>query len=186
MTRHGPLPLARAARSFAVDVADVPPLTACASLPSAGSRAGPRFAPHSLLRPIARRALSAPPAPKEESQLAGALFFGSIVALTVGLGTWQSQRYTWKVELTERRHANLAQPPVPLSEALADSVDPGSRRVLLRGRFDHAHEVLVGPRPPPKDLPATFTQRETTGFAVVTPFVPNDGCVGRGGHAGAR
>jgi len=94
----------------------------------------------------------------------GTLFFGGLCASTLGLGVWQSRRYFEKVGQMAVREEELAADPVPLSSftvtAAADGNHPESqqtsaqqsrsfRRVATAGIYDHAREVLVGPRGPP-------------------------------------
>ena len=76
----------------------------------------------------------------------GKLFFGSLCAGTFGLGCWQLQRYTEKIELVKQREAELAMVPEPLD----DTVPKGLRRRLVDGQYLHQLEVLVGPRGPPQ------------------------------------
>ena len=63
-----------------------------------------------------------------------------VLALLLGLGTWQVQRLRWKTELLERIAASEAAPPVPLGPAAPDAY----AKALATGRFDHAREALLG------------------------------------------
>jgi len=99
---------------------------------------------------------------------AGTLFFSSLCASTFGLGCWQAQRYVEKIEQIEQREEELAQNPVELekdakcslAEAMGAGVDfsrnaneveivRGHRPVVIKGKFLHEYELLVGPRGPP-------------------------------------
>ena len=75
----------------------------------------------------------------------GKLFFGSLCAGTFGLGCWQLQRYTEKIQLVKEREEELSKTPEPLD----DAVPTGFRRRSVEGNFLHELEVLVGPRGPP-------------------------------------
>ena len=61
----------------------------------------------------------------------------------VALGNWQLERLAWKrallAEIAERTTAE----PVPLPARIADPEAWRYRRVVLEGRFDHAHEMLL-------------------------------------------
>ena len=56
----------------------------------------------------------APASMWDPKMVLGVGLFGSMVAGTFYLGTWQLMRYQWKVDLIEQRVAALAAPPLPL------------------------------------------------------------------------
>lgn len=65
----------------------------------------------------------------------------------VALGVWQVQRLAWKEALIARVDAHLRAAPEPAPgpehwSSLAREADE-YRRVLVQGRFDYGHEVLV-------------------------------------------
>jgi surfeit locus 1 family protein len=62
-----------------------------------------------------------------------------VLAVLLGLGTWQAQRLTWKTDILARIDAAEAAPAPPLP---ADPL-PFSRGEVT-GRFDHGREALVG------------------------------------------
>lgn len=62
-----------------------------------------------------------------------------VLALLLGLGTWQVQRLHWKTDLLARIAASEAAPPQPLGPAPAPYA-----KVFVTGRFDHAREALLG------------------------------------------
>jgi surfeit locus 1 family protein len=62
-----------------------------------------------------------------------------VLALLLGLGTWQVARLAWKTDLIARIAAAEAAPPVPL----ADPPQPLAK-VEATGRFDHGREALLG------------------------------------------
>lgn len=87
--------------------------------------------------------------------------------ISFGLGCWQVKRLQWKHNLIANAESQLALPPLPLPANL--NVDVISefdyRRVTATGEFDHAHEMLVGPR----------LYEGRNGFLVVTPLIRKDG-----------
>ncbi len=77
----------------------------------------------------------------------GMIFFGSLVAVPFGLGTWQMQRRDWKKTLMDSRLEALRSEPVSLMGAIAMGKTPcgdESRRVMISGTFDHKRELLIG------------------------------------------
>ena len=62
-----------------------------------------------------------------------------MLAALLGLGTWQVQRLAWKTDLLAQLAATEAAPPVPLAATPAPYT-----KVAAEGRFDHAHEALLG------------------------------------------
>jgi surfeit locus 1 family protein len=88
----------------------------------------------------------------------------TVVALLVGLGTWQIQRLHEKEALIAARQAQMSAPAIELPTG----VDPAAleyRRVTLAGRFLHDRELYLGGRP----------HRGVVGFGVVTPLALSDG-----------
>lgn len=82
-----------------------------------------------------------------------------VLALLVGLGTWQAGRLAWKTDLLARIAAAETGPAVPL----AGRPDPFAK-VEAAGRFDHAREALLG-----LELRGT-----TLGARLVTPLLRDD------------
>lgn len=87
--------------------------------------------------------------------------------LFVRLGFWQLDRHAEKRDAAELREERLAQPPVSLA-TLLEQEDPGPRgehiewrRVVLRGRWNPAGEVLIRNR----------VRHGRPGVHVVTPLV---------------
>jgi surfeit locus 1 family protein len=87
--------------------------------------------------------------------------------ILMGLGTWQLQRLQWKNDIVARIearvHAEPVQPPAVSEWARLSSSDYEYTRVRLRGRFDHAREVLIF-RP-------SGGAGNQPGFHVLTPLV---------------
>ena len=62
-----------------------------------------------------------------------------VLAILLGLGTWQAQRLAWKTDLLARIAAAEAAPPAPLGPR----PEPFAK-VEATGRFDHDREVRLG------------------------------------------
>lgn len=92
---------------------------------------------------------------------------GVIPIFTFYLGTWQVQRLKWKVALIDELEEKLQREPIPLPKRINISVLPEFtyRKVLLRGRWDPEHSILLGPR----------VREGATGYHLVTPLVRQDG-----------
>ncbi|KAL7540339.1 hypothetical protein ACHAXR_011543 [Thalassiosira sp. AJA248-18] len=132
-----------------------------------------------------------------EGGAAGKIFFSSLCLLTFGLGVWQTQRYSEKVEMVQKREDDLKLDPLPGFDdwqALKNTVNSDNkdddktinnksyRRVNLQGKFQHDNEILVGPRGPPPGALAESgpnsgrgggggMSSSAQGYWVVTPFV---------------
>ncbi|KAL5494942.1 SHY1 [Sanghuangporus weigelae] len=87
--------------------------------------------------------------------------------LTFALGTWQIQRLKWKVNLIDDLQEKLQRPPIELPDFVNLDVlqEFTFRKVHVKGRWDHAHTVLLTPR----------VHDGTKGVHVITPFVRSDG-----------
>ncbi|WP_297299718.1 SURF1 family protein [uncultured Methylovirgula sp.] len=99
--------------------------------------------------------------------IAPLLFAFAATGLLVSLGVWQLHRLAWKEALIARIAARSTATPQPMPAA-ADwprlkSDDYDYRRIVLRGRFDNAHEVLIFRTDGPRDL--------GPGYLVLTPLV---------------
>lgn len=93
-----------------------------------------------------------------------------VIAVTSALGNWQLGRAHDKIARAERLRAladapplriGTAPPPLPAAELVA-------RNVVVRGRFDPAHTVLLENRPHGNG------QDSRSGFLVLTPLRPDD------------
>ncbi|KAJ7293129.1 mitochondrial protein required for respiration [Mycena rebaudengoi] len=95
------------------------------------------------------------------------ILLGTVPIFTFALGTWQLQRLQWKVALIDELEEKLQLPPLSLPKRINLSVIPEFvfRKVFLRGKWDHAHSMLVGPR----------TRDGVHGAHVVTPLIREDG-----------
>jgi len=105
----------------------------------------------------------------------------AVLAVLLGLGTWQVQRLQWKTDLIHRVEARLAAEPVPVpgpDRWVGITAADEYLRVRLSGRFLNDKEALV----------AAATERGP-GYWVLTPLVQADGStviVNRGFVTGER
>lgn len=90
-----------------------------------------------------------------------------VLAILVGLGTWQVQRLQWKTALIAEREARLAAEPVPLPAVIDDPDSYNFRPVTVTGRFLHEHELYLAGR----------NKGRRPGYGVVTPLERPDGQV---------
>jgi len=98
------------------------------------------------------------------------IVFGVPILITAGLGTWQLQRMTAKKDLLRLKKERMEASSLSISPAMltdADRQELEYRHVRIEGRFDHSHEMLVGPR----------MHGETLGYHLLTPFNCNDGSI---------
>lgn len=91
----------------------------------------------------------------------------ALVAVMLGLGTWQVQRLQWKTALIAEREARLNADPVPLPADLDDPDAYNFRPVTVTGRFLHAQELYLAGR----------NKGRRPGYGIVTPLERPDGRV---------
>ncbi|KAF7311055.1 SURF1-like protein [Mycena chlorophos] len=106
--------------------------------------------------------------PKREPWLTPTMvLLGFVPIFTLGLGTWQLQRLQWKVALIDELEEKLQLQAISLPKRINLAVLPEFvfRKVSLRGKWDHDHSMLIGPR----------TREGVHGANVVTPLVREDG-----------
>jgi len=115
-------------------------------------------------------------------QVMASTVLAGITALTAYLCSWQVKRYYWKLEKIEERRTILMREPRPLRELvpfLPDGIraDDVFTRVACEGVFDHASQVLLGPRSAPAGMSSSGPTGapSTTGWDVITPLVLDDG-----------
>lgn len=119
----------------------------------------------------------------------GIIAFGSICAMTFGLGCWQLQRYQWKIDLIEETRLRYEKELVRLDPRNAVSSQaelydymmniPG-QRLSLCGTFQHDKEIKLGPRAAPPGLMGQAAQGMATnpqGFFLMTPFQLENGMI---------
>ncbi|KAI0347753.1 mitochondrial protein required for respiration [Trametopsis cervina] len=105
---------------------------------------------------------------KKDSLLSPTMILLGIVPIfTFALGTWQVERLKWKINLIDELQEKLSREPMPLPKKINLDVVPDFtyRKVLLRGKWDHQHAMLLGPR----------VYDGTKGYHVVEPLVRADG-----------
>ncbi|THH09605.1 hypothetical protein EW145_g1898 [Phellinidium pouzarii] len=92
---------------------------------------------------------------------------GIMPVLTFALGTWQIGRLKWKINLIDELQEKLQRSPMELPEFVnIDALsDFAFRKVRVKGRWDHAHTILIGPR----------VRDGTKGVNVISPLVRTDG-----------
>jgi surfeit locus 1 family protein len=94
------------------------------------------------------------------------------VGVFLGLGYWQESKHWRKTAELAEQSARAAGPPVSLAEARSDLSTASFRRVDLRGRFELADTILVGPVEHGRDLGArVFTPLRIEGSADAAPRV---------------
>lgn len=94
----------------------------------------------------------------------------TLVAMPItsfALGTWQVYRLQWKKDLIEKYTKNLRQPAIILPKDVGDHTveELDHRTVLVKGKFRHDQEMLVGPR----------TRDGILGYHVITPMERENG-----------
>lgn len=119
----------------------------------------------------ARRLAVAAAAKPKGGDVLGRVVFGSLVVCTGGLAAWQAQRYRWKCELVESRKRVLVAEPRALEAVVEHEPSPPEfTRVVVRGRLDHEHEMLVGPRSPAAGSVSATGGEVHSGWLVLTPL----------------
>ncbi|KAI0082104.1 mitochondrial protein required for respiration [Panus rudis PR-1116 ss-1] len=95
------------------------------------------------------------------------IVLGCVPILTFALGTWQVERLKWKINLIDELEEKLERDPLTLPKQINLSAVPtfAYRRVLLKGKFDYSHAMLVGPR----------VRDGAHGYHLVVPLVRPDG-----------
>lgn len=111
--------------------------------------------------------------------------FGWILLLipvsTFCLGTWQIKRKKWKEDLIESLLLKTRIPAVELPEDDNEVLKLDYRKVRVRGEYDHAGEMYLGPRSLLLDGKSAYqgklvstSANNSSGFLVVTPFILSD------------
>ncbi|EKM61343.1 uncharacterized protein PHACADRAFT_190505 [Phanerochaete carnosa HHB-10118-sp] len=95
------------------------------------------------------------------------VLLGIMPIFTFALGTWQVERLKWKVNLIDELQEKLSQEPLVLPRRIntVAVADFAYRKVLVRGMWDHAHAILLGPR----------VHNGENGYHLVEPLVRTDG-----------
>lgn len=87
------------------------------------------------------------------------------LVLLLSLGTWQTKRLFWKLDLIERMERGLAAEPVALPAGKLDPAEWSYRRVNVRGVFDYAHEFHM----------LAHSERGNFGYLIIVPLKRTDG-----------
>lgn len=92
---------------------------------------------------------------------------GIIPIFTFVLGTWQVQRLQWKIALIDDLKEKLEREPMSLPSQINVAAVPdfAYRKVYLKGRWDYARLMLLGPR----------VRDGAVGYHVVVPFARSGG-----------
>ncbi|KAF5368456.1 hypothetical protein D9758_002297 [Tetrapyrgos nigripes] len=95
------------------------------------------------------------------------LVVGFIPFFTFGLGTWQLYRLKWKINLIDELEEKLQLQPLSLPRKINLDVIPEFvfRKVVMRGKWDHEHTMLLTPR----------VREGAHGAHVVTPLIRENG-----------
>lgn len=95
------------------------------------------------------------------------ILLGIMPIFTFALGTWQVERLKWKVKLIDELQEKLQRDPLSLPRRinLSAVADFTYRKVIIRGKWDHAHAMLLGPR----------VYDGTNGYHLIEPLVRTDG-----------
>ena len=95
-------------------------------------------------------------------RIAVLLVFSSLfTAVCVYLAFWQLSRHSERKSFVRSYAQNYASPPVDFERASADSAGDRGGRVIVAGRYDLAHEIIVANR----------TRRGAPGVVIVTPLL---------------
>ncbi|XP_041368816.1 surfeit locus protein 1-like [Gigantopelta aegis] len=103
----------------------------------------------------------------------GGLVLLTLPAAAFALGTWQVQRWRWKLGLIADMEERTRTPAVPLPEDLDELPKLEYKKVTVRGTFDHSREMLIGPRSNVQTEysgSGLFQGSSNAGVYVVTPF----------------
>ncbi|KAF8913090.1 mitochondrial protein required for respiration [Gymnopilus junonius] len=95
------------------------------------------------------------------------VLLGIMPIFTFSLGVWQLKRLKWKIDLIDELEEKLQLHPLSLPPYINLSVIPEFtwRRVLVKGKWDHAHTMLLSPR----------VREGVHGVNVVTPLIRENG-----------
>ncbi|KAE9047625.1 hypothetical protein PF010_g1399 [Phytophthora fragariae] len=123
------------------------------------------------------------------SRYAGMAFFGAVAATTAYLGTWQTERYYWKVDLINERTKELSESvsELPKNATASDDVDDIEYRQLrLEGSFKPGSTFYLYPRSAPADPSDSVARVKSGGYIYSllhrdggTPVIVNRGWLPR-------
>ncbi|MEO3432113.1 SURF1 family protein [Inquilinus sp. CAU 1745] len=87
-----------------------------------------------------------------------------MLAILIGLGTWQVQRLHWKQDIIATIDARMEAEPTAMPASFDDPKEWAYRRVFVEGVFDHDHELHLASR----------VHDGQVGVHVVTPLARTD------------
>ncbi|KAG7382754.1 Sodium/hydrogen exchanger 3 [Phytophthora pseudosyringae] len=111
------------------------------------------------------------------SRYAGMAFFGAVTATTAYLGTWQTERYYWKVDLINERTKELSESvaELPKDATASDDIDDIEYRQLrIEGNFKPGSTFYLYPRSAPAD-PSDSVARVKSGGYIYSLLQREDG-----------
>ncbi|TDH64930.1 hypothetical protein CCR75_005912 [Bremia lactucae] len=143
-----------------------------------------------------RHAASTAPAAQTKSEAdstftryAGIAFFGAVAVTAAYLGTWQIERYYWKVDLINQRTKELSQSVADLPEdstASNKKDDIEFRQLRLKGNFKPGSTFYLYPRSAPADPSDSVARVRSGGYVYSllqresgTPVIVNRGWLPR-------
>ena len=108
----------------------------------------------------ARRPAGRARASRRQVAIWGGLLLAGLLPAFIALGQWQWHKAERVTALEAAIEARRHDPPVAMPGTLADPDSLRFRRVILRGRFDADHQILLDNR----------LYREQAGYHVITPL----------------
>ena len=87
------------------------------------------------------------------------------VILLLALGSWQTYRLFWKLELNNFRSEQVDSQPVMLPKEIVDKDNWNFRPVYVDGKFQHEQEIYLAAR----------SFRSQVGYQIITPLETLDG-----------
>lgn len=105
----------------------------------------------------------------------GGYVFLLFPAATLGLGVWQTNRRSWKINLIEELKSKSTAMAVDLPYEIDDIEKLEFQKVRVRGRFDHKSEQYIGPRSVmhqgiESESNGLIGNPDVVGWHVITPF----------------
>ncbi|CAK9813477.1 Surfeit locus protein 1 [Anthophora plagiata] len=117
--------------------------------------------------------------PKENINFVGYSLLG-IPIVAFALGTWQIQRYQWKLNLIEKLESRTNHEPIELPQNLEELDSKEYYPIKVKGQFLYENEFIIGYRgllvdgKPPKNNILFGIEDAKRGYNVVTPFKVSD------------
>lgn len=102
-----------------------------------------------------------------QPKLVPTLFVVPMLAILLGLGSWQVQRHAWKSDLIEKLNSRAESDAIPLAFDIGDLDGIEFQRVKVEGRFLHDKELNLLNR----------SLNGNPGIHILTPLQRKDGAV---------